>query len=203
MPSESTPIQARTVFRQSAAPADTGALWLDTNTSPPTLKQYNSNNSSWEPVASSAVTAQDSTPSSSEEGDIWVDTSVNPPDLYVYDGSAFNLENPKETEQNTDTHAEAAILDIGNTDKQYKPFHLANGGRYEIYDADGSTSDITIEFSDGTSINDSVTNGTSSGSFQAKGYIVYIDAGATGYSGGSSYAKVWINPPKVDHTHNI
>jgi hypothetical protein len=85
MPSESTAIQARTVYRQEAEPSDTAALWLDTNTSPPTLKQYNTNTSAWEAVATSSVTVQDTAPPSPNEGDLWVDTSGTVPILKSYD----------------------------------------------------------------------------------------------------------------------
>jgi hypothetical protein len=51
MPSESTAIQARTVFRQDTAPQDTDALWIDTSQSGDPLKKYDPDAAAWESVS--------------------------------------------------------------------------------------------------------------------------------------------------------
>jgi len=51
MPSESTPIQARTVFVQDTQPADTDVLWIDTSADPSELNIYDETIPGWRPVA--------------------------------------------------------------------------------------------------------------------------------------------------------
>ena len=81
-------IAQRSIARQDTKPQDTSLLWLDTNFDPASLKQYNASTSEWEPVASSAVTVQDTAPTSPSDGDVWVDTSLTPPVAKLYDSGA-------------------------------------------------------------------------------------------------------------------
>lgn len=43
----SSPVQARTVFRQNTAPSDTSVVWFDTSVNPSVLKQYDTSQSKW------------------------------------------------------------------------------------------------------------------------------------------------------------
>lgn len=55
MPLNSQPIQARSILRATSAPGDTDLLWLDSSTSPATLKQYDAVAGDWTPIASHPV----------------------------------------------------------------------------------------------------------------------------------------------------
>jgi len=53
MPSDSTAIQARTVFKQDTAPVNTDALWIDTSKNGNPLKRYDEKKRTGEKVANS------------------------------------------------------------------------------------------------------------------------------------------------------
>jgi hypothetical protein len=59
MPSESTAIQARTVFRQDTAPSNTDALWIDTSETANPLKTYSEQNAAWEKVGNTEQRIQE------------------------------------------------------------------------------------------------------------------------------------------------
>lgn len=87
MSMNSRAIAQRSIARQDNAPQDTSLLWLDTTTDPASLKQYNSSESAWEPVASSVVTKQDTAPSNPKDGDLWLDLGTNPYVLHYYESA--------------------------------------------------------------------------------------------------------------------
>lgn len=132
----SAPIQARTVVRQDAAPSNTDVLWLDTTTSPPTLKQYDSDGASWVSVAPSYVTAQATQPSEPVEGDLWVDTDSTPQRVYQYDGSTFNaLANFAEFDSHATSTANPHNVSAGQvgapTESEYDN-HVADSAAHHV-----------------------------------------------------------------------
>ena len=66
------------------SPATLGQIWVDTRTTPPTIKVWNGTTFV---SASSNVGATPPTPATL--GQIWVDTSTAPPVVKVYDGTTF------------------------------------------------------------------------------------------------------------------
>lgn len=95
MPLGSTAIQPTAVYIQDGSPAqtETGIIWVDTSTDPPTTKVYNGSTSNWEPVAADVVKAQDTEPGNPDKGTLWIDTSGDPT-TWLYDGAAFTSLNP-------------------------------------------------------------------------------------------------------------
>lgn len=89
MTMNSRAISSSTVVRQDTTPDNQEVLWLDSTTSPATLKQYDGNTSSWEPVATSVVSRQNTAPTAPVDGDLWQDTSLTPPVLKSYDGGRW------------------------------------------------------------------------------------------------------------------
>lgn len=72
MPLSSTPIQARSVISSTDAPGDTGVLWRDESTTPPTLRQYDG--TEWVPVAANPITQTDAAETFGE-ADVTVSTT--------------------------------------------------------------------------------------------------------------------------------
>ena len=96
-----------------------GQLWVDTNTNPPILKDYNGasfTTVSFLPGSSVTTSPSGTAPSSPVLGQLWLDTSQTPDELKVYDGAAFVRVDPLGI---TDAAAAAKYLQITNAASTY------------------------------------------------------------------------------------
>lgn len=105
----------------TTAPASpyTGQLWVNTSTSPATLKVYDSTTFqtiSFLPGSSVATSPSGTAPSSPTLGQLWLDTSQTPDELKVYDGAAFVRVDPLGI---TDAAAASKYLQITNAASTY------------------------------------------------------------------------------------
>jgi hypothetical protein len=77
----------------STAPAApvTGQVWVDSSTSPSTIKVWNG--TAWIPQAGATVTSA-TAPTTPATGQIWIDNSVSPSVTKIWDGTAWVTANP-------------------------------------------------------------------------------------------------------------
>jgi len=178
---KSTSIQSKIVFRQDTAPPDQSALWLDTNFDPAILKTYNNSQNSWQKVASSVVSKQDTPPTNPVDGDMWQDTSESPPILKTYNNNTGNWEQisanddsltakRERLEDESNYTATSVTQDNGDTTgpacstsnypATYTQRKFAETVSVTYTNGNGSRDadmDFTVNFSDGTQVTDSVT----------------------------------------------
>lgn len=198
-------LTAEDVFKQDTEPQDTNDLWLDTNTTPPTLKQYDPNTSEWSSVASSAATVQDTEPQSPVEGDLWQDTSQNPAVLKQYDGNNWvgAITNTPDAEGFITDRKKILDVTFGEKSKQFTEKYILVYGYYiEANAGSANSAQANIKFIDGTT--DSVDNSSNDVTFNSPKLLDNY-----GYNGepnidGNHSARVYIDVIiPTNHKHTI